>query len=243
MTDGSDGALAPEWRRWVVENLLGGAEEAELVSVLEGAGVDAAVAREAVRSEMQDPCFEGTRKALALNRKLEGLLNLYGDLYRQADGHERVDRRESLSREEFFDRYYFQNRPVVMRGTEVDAESLGAWRPMPSAEAEGFETEARPVRENMLLCQVHGRRRLQLIPAFELRRMTGEPEEQAAATRLEIELGPGELALVPVGWWLAYRVLEASTSVVLFAASEPKATWEQEPSPPEPTPPPWRKRG
>lgn len=282
MKEGKGGAqLAPEWRRWVVENLLQGTDAPELVAVLEGAGVDAALAREAVRAEMEDPCFEGTRKALALNRKLEGLMDLYGDLYRQSEGHERVDRHASLSGDAFFDRYYFQNRPVVMRGSVVDAASLEAWRPerltgrggplaehpgllaslrppaayvvadesagrpVLSVEAEGVLTEARPARENVLLCQVHGRRRLQLVPAFELRRMTGEPAEKEAVSRLEVELGPGELALLPVGWWYAWRVLEASTSVSFsaFAAPAPNATWAREPAPPEPTPPPWRKPG
>ncbi|MCY1014646.1 hypothetical protein [Pyxidicoccus sp. MSG2] len=288
MKEGSEGAqLAPEWRRWVVENLLRGADAPDLVAVLEGAGVDAALAREAVEAELKDPCFEGTRKALALDRKLEGLLDMYGELYRQAEGHERVDRHESLSGEEFFDRYYFQNRPVVIRGSVVDPASEEDWRPerlmasgaravslvehadlrplleslrppvayvvadaragrpVLSVEAEGFQSEEGAARENVLLCQVHGRRRLRLVPAFELRRMTGEPEEKSAVPRLEVELGPGDLALVSVGWWFAWRVLEASTSVSFsaFAASAPNVTWEQEPAPPEPTPPPWRKRG
>ncbi|WP_163997490.1 hypothetical protein [Pyxidicoccus caerfyrddinensis] len=260
MKEGSDGArLAPEWRRWVVENLLRGAEAPDLVEVLVGAGVDAAVAREAVEAELEDPCFEGTRKALALNRKLEGLLDMYGELYRQAEGHERVDRRESLSREEFFDRYYFQNRPVVMRGSVVDPASVEDWRPeqlIPWLECfekdsggvplkEGVRQEAHPVTRNILLCQVHGRLRLQLIPAFELRRMTGGAEEQAAVSRLEVELEPGDLALLPVGWWYAWRALEANVAVNMFAfaASEPNVGWEREPAPPEPTPPPWRKHG
>jgi hypothetical protein len=286
MKDGNGGAqLAPEWRSWVVENLLRGTEAADLVAVLEGAGVDAAVAREAVKAEQEDPCLEGTRKALLLHRKLEGLLDLYGDLHRQAEGHARVDRHESLSREVFFDRYYFQNRPVVLRGTVVEdaaawrPERLGALglpgaraslvahpdlrplldalrppvdfvvedareaRPVLSLEAEGFQSEDFPLRENVLLCQVHGRRTLQLIPAFELRRMTAGPEERAAVTRLEVELGPGEMALLPVGWWCAWRVREASVAVsfAAFAASAPNATWEQQPAPPEPTPPPWLK--
>ncbi len=296
MKDGNGGArLAPEWRSWVVENLLQGAESADLVAVLEGAGVDAALAREAVKAELEDPCFQGTRKALMLHRKLEGLLDLYGDLHRQAEGHARVDRHESLSREDFFDRYYFQNRPVVIRGTVV--EDAAAWRPerlaallgsmrLPessgratgtvslveppalrpllealrppagyvvaearearpvlSLKAEGSQSEERPVRENVLLCQVHGRRRLQLVPAFELRRMTGGPGERAAAFRLEVELGPGEMALLPVGWWYGDTVLEASVSVSFsaFVASAPNATWEQQPAPPEPAPPPWGK--
>jgi hypothetical protein len=246
MTEDSGGArLAPEWRRWVVENLLRGAEDADLVAVLEGAGVDAAVARAAVRAEAEDPCFQGTQKALLLHRKLEGLLDLYGDLSRQAEGHARVDRHESLSREEFLDRYYFQNRPVVLLRPPGELGVEDATGPVPTVEAEGFQSPDLPVRESVLLHQVRGRRRLQLVPAFELRRMAGEPAEAEAVPRLEVELGPGERVLLPVGWWYRYRVLEASTSVAFtaFAASAPEVRWEQEPAPPEPTPPPWHRAG
>ena len=282
--DGGGASLASEWRRWVVENLVRGAEEVDLVAILEGAGVDAAVARAAVRAEAEDPCFVGTRKALALHRKLEGLLDLYGDLHRQAEGHARVDRHESLSREAFFERYYFQNRPVVLRGTVVEpvgtwtperlaglggqgtpsvrsvslgdhAELLAALRPpadfvvaedspVATLAAAGFQSPDLPVRENVLLCQVHGRLRVQLVPAFELRRMADSAEEAEAVSRMEVTLGPGELLLLPVGWWFRYEALDASTSVSFrsFAASAPNVTWEQEPQPPEPTPPP-RHRG
>lgn len=243
--DGGGTSLAPEWRRWVVENLVRGAEEADLIAILEGAGVDAAVARAAVRAEAEDPCFVGTRKALALHRKLEGLLDLYGDLHRQAEGHTRVDRHESLPREEFFERYYFQNRPVVLRGVG------GAPRPptdfmvaeeSPAATqvVAGFQSPDRPIRENVLLCQVHGRLRVQLAPPFELRRMTGARGEAEAVPRLEVELGRGELLLLPVGWWYRHEAREANTWVYFwpFAASAPNVTWEQEPAPPEPSPPP-----
>ncbi|MCP3140875.1 cupin-like domain-containing protein [Pyxidicoccus xibeiensis] len=278
--------LAPEWRSWVVENLLRGTAETELVDVLVGAGVDAAVARAAVRAEAEDPCLRGSIKALKLHRKLEGLLDLYGDLYRQEEGHARVDRHESLSREAFFDRYYFQNRPVVLRGTVVP---VGSWepervatllewlkppagapssrtvplvkhpellmslrppadyvvtegQPVLSLESADFTAAEAPLRENVLVCQVYGRRRLQLVPAFELRRMRGSPEDAGAVLRLDVEVGPGDLVLLPVGWWCGYRVLETSASVSFFAfaASVPNATWAQEPVAPEPTPPSWR---
>jgi hypothetical protein len=270
----TEGRLAPEWRRWVVENLLRGAEEADLVAVLERAGVDAALAREAVRAEAEDPCLQGVGRALAVQRKLEGLLDLYGDLYRQAEGHARVDRHERLSREDFLDRYYFQNRPVVLRGAGVEdgaRERLSALpvgiqevpaplrdalrpptdyvaaeaRPVLSREEEGAESPEAPVRENALVCQVHGRRRLRLVPAFELRRMAGEPAGAEAVPRLEVELAPGDMLLLPVGWWCGHRVLEASTAVsfTAFAVSAPNVTWAREPAPPEPTPPPWHRPG
>lgn len=263
--------LAPEWRRWVVENLLRNTEEADLVAELERAGVDGALAREAVKAEAADPYLQGARKALAMRRKLEGLLDVYGDLYRQAEGHARVDRHDALAAGDFFERYYFQNRPVVVRHPVVDAarwprEQLAALlgeagardavappalrevlRPPEYVRAEGArawceppgaEVPAAPVRRNLLVCQVHGRRRARLVPAFELHRMSGP--EAAGVPRLEVELGPGDALLVPVGWWYEDRVEEASTTLCFesFAAPEPNVPWEPERVVPEPTPPP-----
>lgn len=228
--------LAPEWRRWVVENLLRGTEEAQLCAELERAGVDAALARAAVSAEAADPYLQGAVKALGLRRKLEGLLDLYGDLYRQAEGHTQVDRHEALPAADFFERYYFQNRPVVVR--QEPGEYVRADGAREEREAAGVEVPVTPARLNVLLYQARGRRTAWLVPAFELHRMSGP--EAGSVPRLEVALGPGEALLVPVGWWFGYRVEEDSTTVRFeaFAASEPNVRWEPERTGPVPQPPP-----
>jgi hypothetical protein len=228
--------LAPEWRRWVVENLLRGTEEAELCAELERAGVEAALARAAVRAEATDPYLQGAVKALCLRRKLEGLLDLYGDLYRQAEGHQRVDRHEALPAADFFERYYFQNRPVVVRQEPPEYVRVDGARE--EREAAGVEVAPAPARHNVLLRQVHGRRTAWLVPAFELHRMSGP--EAARVPRLEVALGPGDALLVPVGWWYGYRVEEDSATVRFesFTAPEPNVRWEPERTEPVLTPPP-----
>ena len=242
MTMAAGEQLAPEWRRWVVENLLRGTSEEELCAELERAGVDAAVAREAVKAEAADPYLEGALKALIMRRKLEGLLDLYGDLYRQAEGHARVDRHDTLPPADFFERYYFQNRPVVVRHGARDATQPPAYARADGArverEAAGVEARPAPARHNVLVCQVHGRRTAWLIPAFELHRMSGP--EAVEVPRLEVALGPGEALLVPVGWWYGFRVEEDSTAVLFesFAAPEPNVHWAPERVEPEPVPPP-----
>ena len=299
--DGARGPLAPEWRRWLVENLLRGTQEAELLVVLTASGVDSEQALAAVRAEAEDPLFLGASKALAYQRKLEGLFDLYGDLYRQGEGHATVDRHEALAAEDFFARYYFLNRPVVVRGAVVDSAEAASWAPeslsarlveeglwpargaeprtacVPLLEHASLRTLAaslrppaayiladvhastprlwmeesgavrprRPARANVLLCQVWGRRRLQLIPAFELRRMTRDTEDADGMLRLEVDVGPGDMLLLPVGWWHGHSSVEAGVAVSFeaFAAPRPNTPWAPDEVEVEPTPPPSSRAG
>ncbi|MFY2560855.1 hypothetical protein ACN469_24835 [Corallococcus terminator] len=273
------GSLAPEWRRWVVENLLRGAEHDDLVSVLERSGVDPALARAAVRAEAEDPCYVGAARAVAMQRKLEGLLDLYGDLHRQSADPTHVARHDALTPEDFFERYYFQNLPVVARGTVLaDSEDTGSLLTTLAREASatsvvvppgaselsrvsvrapeglvtadapaglwwdapGAEVPLAPSRRNTLVCQVRGHRWLQLVPAYALHRVLGAASVPEGVPRLEVELSPGELLLLPVGWWFAHRSPEGGAAIVFesFAAPEPNVSWTPRPESREPTPPP-----
>lgn len=280
------GSLAPEWRRWVVENLLRGAEHDDLVAVLERSGVDASLARAAVRAEAEDPCYLGAARAVAMQRKLEGLLDLYADLHRQSAGPTHVARHDALSPEDFFERYYFQNLPVLApatvlmdaasedmgsrlatlaSGASATSEAPGAFVVPPgsselsrisviappglvTAEAPaglwwdepGAEVPLRPSRRNTLVCQVRGHRGLQLVPAHALHRVLGATSVPDGVPRLEVELSPGELLLLPVGWWFSHRSPEGGAAIVFesFAAPEPNVSWTPRPESREPTPPP-----
>ncbi|MCP3104974.1 cupin-like domain-containing protein [Myxococcus sp. K15C18031901] len=264
-------ALAPEWRRWVVENLLRGAETEDLVAVLARAGVAPSVANDAVNAELADPCFQGAARAVAMQRKLEGLLDLYGEMHRQTPGHDRVERHDVLAPSVFFERYYFQNRPVVMRGSArpPGAEAwarLGVliregrvedslWRewvvppetlvdagvaPRPWWEDAGAVSALAPVRRNVLLCQVRGRRELRLVPAFALHRVLGASDVPRDVPALEVVLEPGEMVLLPVGWWCSHRSPEggAGFGFEAFRASGPNVEWAPGSASREPTPPP-----
>ncbi|AGC44927.1 JmjC domain-containing protein [Myxococcus stipitatus DSM 14675] len=261
--------LAPEWRRWVVENLLRGAEAEDLVSVLARAGVDEALARSAIHAEMEDPCFQGAARAVAMQRKLEGLLDLYGDLHRQSQSHPHITRHEALTPRDFFEHHYFQNLPVVCRATVVEdavlqtaLERLGtatraawderlplapprgivAW-PSPVGlwrDAAGTELPLTPSRRNTLVCQVRGRALFVLVPAYALHRVRDAAAVPEGVLHWDVELSPGELLLLPVGWWFAFRSPEGGVAVTFdaFAAPEPNVMWTPRPESREPTPPP-----
>ncbi|MHA7629769.1 hypothetical protein [Corallococcus sp. M7] len=276
--------LTPEWRRWLVENLVRGASPKELVASLEKAGVPAEQARRAVEVEQQEPFVAGALRAVGMQRKLEGLLDVYAELFQQTEGPPRVDRHDALTPEVFFERYYFDNLPVVLRTEWSKSLEPEAWSPGNVAallgearhaccvplfedsrleplarglaplqgftvedarvceprlwwEPPGAEVPLRAARRNVLLAQVHGERRLQLVPAFELRRVTGSGD---APLRLDVTLSPGECVLLPVGWWYGFSAPEGGVAVSFeaFALPEPNVTWVADAEPqPSPLPP------
>ncbi|MCY1041302.1 hypothetical protein OV208_08225 [Corallococcus sp. bb12-1] len=274
--------LAPEWRRWLVENLLRGTSASELVTALEKAGVPAEQARRAVEAEQQEPFVAGALRAVGMQRKLEGLLDVYAELFQQTGGPPRVDRHDALTPAAFFERYYFQNLPVVLRDGWAASLSSREWTAAPVAErlgerearhaccvplfedarleslarglstprglaAEdvraceprlwwepvGTEVPLRASRRNVLLAQVQGVRQLQLIPAFELRRVASSSEGADTPLRLDVELSPGELLLLPVGWWYGFKAAEGGVAVSFeaFALPEPNVTWDSDAEP------------
>ncbi|MBN8227428.1 hypothetical protein JYK02_07900 [Corallococcus macrosporus] len=279
--------LTPEWRRWLVENLVRGASPKELVASLEKAGVPAEQAQRAVELEREEPFVAGALRAVGMQRKLEGLLDVYSELFQQTEGPPRVDRHEALTPAAFFERYYFDNLPVVMRqGTSLEprpwspgnvaallgerearhaccvplfedprletltrglttlrgftAEDARACEPRLWWEPPGAEAPLRAARRNVLLAQVHGERRLQLVPAFELRRVTTASDGDDAPLRLEVTLSPGDWVLLPVGWWYGFSAPDGGVAVSFeaFALPEPNVTWDVDAEPqPSPLPP------
>ncbi|WP_147469380.1 hypothetical protein [Corallococcus sp. AB045] len=278
--------LTPEWRRWLVENLVRGASPKELVASLEKAGVAAEQARRAVEVEQQEPFVAGALRAVGMQRKLEGLLDVYAELFQQTEGPPRVDRHDALTPAAFFEHYYFDNLPVVLRAEWSAPLEPEAWSPAKVAallgerearhaccvplfedsrlevlargltplrgftaedaraceprlwwEPAGAEVPLRAARRNVLLAQVHGERRLQLVPAFELRRVTGSGD---APLRLDVTLSPGEWLLLPVGWWYGFSAPDGGVAISFeaFALPEPNVTWDADAEPqPSPLPP------
>ncbi|RJS15935.1 hypothetical protein DRW03_31710 [Corallococcus sp. H22C18031201] len=276
--------MAPEWRQWLVENLLRGTAPEDLVAELMGAGVPEARAREAVAVEQAEPHLQGALRAVQRQRKLEGLLDVYADLHRQGASPAQVARHASLSPEAFFARYYFQNLPVVL-GPEAWAggPSASAWAVEQVAELLGSDAVCLPLfeaarlaslrdtltlprgyvadparasepklwwtpggaeaplrvsRHNLLLGQVQGRIEISLVPAFEWMRVQGADPEGRAPFRLEVALAPGELLLIPVGWWYALHAPEACVGISFegFATPARNVRWADLDGEPELTP-------
>ncbi|HLL83201.1 MAG TPA: hypothetical protein VK420_11140 [Longimicrobium sp.] len=246
---GASPAVSPEWREWLAENLLLGCDPEALERVLVAAGVAPELAKEALDAELAHPYFDGCQRIGQMQAKLEGLLDVYGTLYRHSGADREVPRHADLPARELFERYYFPNRPVVLEALArewTSAESEAALRelldrgPLPhgcvtrpkpgleprlQSEPAGSVTPLQPAPQNVLACQVRGRSRVKLVPAFALHRLPDAPGT------VEVLLSAGDALFVPVGWGHGRHALEDGLTVELrsFATPEPNTRWNVPP--------------
>jgi predicted 2-oxoglutarate/Fe(II)-dependent dioxygenase YbiX len=57
------------------------------------------------------------------------LLEVYSDLFRQSRQARAVEVRSDLPGDEFYERYYFANRPVLLKGVMKDSPAVRSWSP------------------------------------------------------------------------------------------------------------------
>ncbi|GAB2953949.1 hypothetical protein GCM10027280_48000 [Micromonospora polyrhachis] len=118
--------LAPRWRAWVAENLALGVAEGEIRAALLAAGQPGAAVDEELTRAPDHPYFQACLRLAREYAWLEALLDSYGDL-RSAELSDGLERRGDLSPAEFFERYYFANRPVILAGAVDDWPARRQW--------------------------------------------------------------------------------------------------------------------
>lgn len=116
-----------EWRRWIAENLLLEIPPAVLQNTLTELGVDTDEAASEIDNALASPYFEGSARLRNRLRKRDWMLSVYGSLNRLRAGSNEIERRARLSRDEFFEQYYFQNRPVIITGAFDEWPARTLW--------------------------------------------------------------------------------------------------------------------
>ncbi|MCX4163806.1 MULTISPECIES: cupin-like domain-containing protein [Paraburkholderia] len=106
-----------EWRRWIAENLLLDVPPDALQAALVSHDFAAEDAAREVQAALASPYLLGSTRLRNRLRKREWMLSVYGTLNRLRANGGTVERREKLTHDEFFEQYYFQNRPVIITGT------------------------------------------------------------------------------------------------------------------------------
>ena len=107
----SEAELSPEWRAWIVENLLRGADNEEIVKALDAEGVPRSLTVHYFHTLQDLPEFQGALRATRRGRQLKTVLDLSTTLYSQLPD-QSIHRETSLSGEVFYRDYYRENRPV-----------------------------------------------------------------------------------------------------------------------------------
>ena len=109
-------SIDDDWRRWIAENLMLDATPPALHGALVSHGFDPHEATREIEAVLASPYFHGATRLRNRLRKREWILSVYGELNRMRASSGVIERRERLSRDEFFEQYYLQNRPVIITG-------------------------------------------------------------------------------------------------------------------------------
>jgi hypothetical protein len=198
----------------LIDGLLLGAKPRSLERVLRKQGLSAARARREVDAVVGDPSFRGAFRAIALHRKIEGLMQAYSDLYRQGPAHEQVERRDAVGAPELLQRYVLKGRPVIVRGPP---SALAGALPLEAPERWPAGARASPLRQaatDLVVHQRSGSRELALVPWSDVLSVAGRARAAAAKApplELEVALAAGECLFIPAGWW--YRRKAGATGV------------------------------
>jgi hypothetical protein len=105
-----------DWRRWIAENLLLDAPPPAVHAALLQQGFNPEEAAREISTALASPYLQGATRLRNRLRKRDWTLSVYGQLSRMRESGGAVERRERLSRDEFLEQYYFQNRPVIITG-------------------------------------------------------------------------------------------------------------------------------
>lgn len=116
------------WPQWAIQCLMNGMDEAEISHALETqAGWDKAACRKLFEEAREHPAFRAGLQVARERRKLEWLLRVYHHSYNQSAFTGTIERRANVSAEEFIERYYSANRPVILTETMKNWDILANW--------------------------------------------------------------------------------------------------------------------
>ncbi len=121
--------LTHEWRRWIAESKMLNVEDQRIIEILIQNGLEEHLAVEEVDALTSHPYFQAGHWEAQKLRKLESLLDIYKELSSLSSGFGRLERRSNLTRQEFLERYYSANRPVILVDAMHTWKALALWNP------------------------------------------------------------------------------------------------------------------
>lgn len=132
--------LERRWIQWVAENLLLDIPPDTLVATLVAEGLPEHDARGLVEDAQTHPYVEAGRSAARRARKRDWLLRTLRGLADDSP-HRGLDRRHALALDEFHERYYAANRPVLLLDAALDWPAVRRWTPRELGRRLGHDVE------------------------------------------------------------------------------------------------------
>lgn len=140
MTSLAERTLPHCWRSWIAENVLLDVGDEQIEGQAASMGIDPELVRDELRRLKGDPCLEAAGWVAQKLRKLESILQVRVDAYRQNAAPFRIPSRTGPTPTEFRTVFYARNRPVKMLGMIDDWPALQKWSPQYFRETYGDQT-------------------------------------------------------------------------------------------------------
>ena len=124
---------------WIGLRLAAGQEPSAVVSLLIERGLEKQQAEQGVAEAAENPLVVAALARVRRAEKIASLFTAFARQLRQSPVAESVPVENRLSPGEFYEKYYFANRPVVVRGWMEGWPALHRWSPAQFAERFGDE--------------------------------------------------------------------------------------------------------
>jgi len=121
--------LSERWRQWAIEKRLLGMDDAQISATLTDRGIAARTVVKEIHAMVSHPSYRVAERLVQRLKKLESVLDVQHSLSSLVEGSQTVERRDSIPRTEFLERYYAANRPVIFTKLMEDWPALGRWNP------------------------------------------------------------------------------------------------------------------
>jgi hypothetical protein len=132
--------LPEEWRLWVAENRLLGTPDDRLTDVLLQSGFDADLIQAELDRLGNDSYYLVAERMAQRFNKLKSVLDVRHSLSGLSYSAGSVERRSKISSDEFLERYYAANRPVILTGLLANTAARKRWTPAYLAQVCGDTT-------------------------------------------------------------------------------------------------------
>jgi len=119
--------VTDEWRRWIAENLMLGASRESILKRMVSDGLSPSESACEIDLAAKSPYLKGAERLCSRLKKREWLIATYRKLNRLHSKSGEIERRHKLSRDEFLERFYCANRPVIITGMMDDWPALRKW--------------------------------------------------------------------------------------------------------------------
>jgi ribosomal protein L16 Arg81 hydroxylase len=121
--------LSASWKKWIIENKLLHVPDESLIETMVKNGIDIQIAIQAINSINADSSFQLETNNLQLLKKLESIFEVKRKVAELSPNFGAIARVSRLSREEFIEKYYATNTPVIITNMMDDWPAMSLWCP------------------------------------------------------------------------------------------------------------------